>query len=335
MSPPEGLGDILFFPGRPDVRLSVRLSVTNRVRSITWKPLKLSSRNFIQISINIRRRAERKNGNSCIYIFWVISLWTLSLTKSCLHRVRSITFKPYKLASWNFIQISTSIRRRAECKNSNSCIYIFWVISLWTLSLTESCLHRVRSITFKPYKLASWNFIQISTSIRRCAECKNSNSCIYIFWVISLWTLSLTKSCLHRVRSITFKPYKLASWNFIQISTSIRGYADARTITLAFILLRVISHGTSTITNLRLNRVRSTTWKVFKLSSWIFIQISTNIRWHAEFKNCNSCINALWVIAFGTLSVTKLCLYRVSTITWKPLKLFSCNFLQISTSIRR
>ena len=23
MSPPEGLGDILFFPGRPDVRLSV------------------------------------------------------------------------------------------------------------------------------------------------------------------------------------------------------------------------------------------------------------------------------------------------------------------------
>ena len=26
MSPPEGLGDILFFPGRPDVRLSVCLS---------------------------------------------------------------------------------------------------------------------------------------------------------------------------------------------------------------------------------------------------------------------------------------------------------------------
>ena len=39
MSPPEGLGDILFFPGRPSVRmsvrLSVRLSVTNRVRSVT------------------------------------------------------------------------------------------------------------------------------------------------------------------------------------------------------------------------------------------------------------------------------------------------------------
>ena len=35
MSPPEGLGDILFFPGRPSVRMSVCLSVTNRVRSVT------------------------------------------------------------------------------------------------------------------------------------------------------------------------------------------------------------------------------------------------------------------------------------------------------------
>ena len=35
MSPPEGLGDILFFPGRPSVCLSVCLSVTNRVRSVT------------------------------------------------------------------------------------------------------------------------------------------------------------------------------------------------------------------------------------------------------------------------------------------------------------
>ena len=39
MSPPEGLGDILFFPWRPSVRmsvcLSVCLSVTNRVRSVT------------------------------------------------------------------------------------------------------------------------------------------------------------------------------------------------------------------------------------------------------------------------------------------------------------
>ena len=32
---PEGLGDVLFFPGRLSVRPSVRLSVTNRVRSVT------------------------------------------------------------------------------------------------------------------------------------------------------------------------------------------------------------------------------------------------------------------------------------------------------------
>ena len=288
MSPPlQGRETYCFSPG---VRLSVCLSVTNRVRSVTWKPLKLSSRNFIQISINIRRCAECKNGNSCIYIFWVISLWTLSLTKSCLHHVRSITFKPYKLASWNFIHISTSIRRRAECKNGNSCIYIFWVISLWTLSLTKSCLHHVRSITFKPYKLASWNFIHISTSIRRRAECKNGNSCIYIFWVISLWTLSLTKSCLHHVRSITFKPYKLASWNFIHISTSIRRRAECKNGNSCIYIFWVISLWTLSLTKSRLHRVRSITFKPYKLASWNFIQISNSIRGHAECKNHNSCI---------------------------------------------
>ena len=40
-----------------------------RVHSITWKPFKVSSRNFIWISINIGWRAERKNRNSCFYTF--------------------------------------------------------------------------------------------------------------------------------------------------------------------------------------------------------------------------------------------------------------------------
>ena len=53
----------------------------NRVRSITWKLLKLYSRNFIQILISTRWRAECKNGNSAFYTFWVIYLWTLCITK--------------------------------------------------------------------------------------------------------------------------------------------------------------------------------------------------------------------------------------------------------------
>ena len=61
----------------PVVRLSVRLSVTNRVRSITWKPLKLYSRIFRRM----RCPAECKNGKSAFYTFWVISLWTLCITK--------------------------------------------------------------------------------------------------------------------------------------------------------------------------------------------------------------------------------------------------------------
>ena len=38
------------------------------------KTFKMSSRNFIWLSINIRRCVERKKHNSCIYKFWVISL---------------------------------------------------------------------------------------------------------------------------------------------------------------------------------------------------------------------------------------------------------------------
>ena len=76
MSPPFRVGRHIVFPRGSvclsvclSVRLSVCLSVTNRVRSITWKPLKLYSRNFIQISISMRWRAECKNGNSGFYIF--------------------------------------------------------------------------------------------------------------------------------------------------------------------------------------------------------------------------------------------------------------------------
>ena len=108
--PPSGSGDILFFPWRPSVCLSVRLSVTNRVRSITRKPLKLYSRNFIQISISMRWRAECKNSNFAFYTFWVISLGTLFITKivsalllenrlSCIH----ITLYKYQSA-WYDVQ---------------------------------------------------------------------------------------------------------------------------------------------------------------------------------------------------------------------------------------
>ena len=51
--------------------------------------------------------------------------------------------------------------------------------------------NRVRSITWKPLKLYSRNFIQVSTSMSWCAECKNSNSVIY---TLSLGHLSITKT---------------------------------------------------------------------------------------------------------------------------------------------
>ena len=109
---PSGSDDILFYPGGP----SVYLSVTNHVRSITWKPLKLYSRNFIQISISMRWRAECKNGNSAFYTF--LSYFPLKFVHH-KNRVRFITWKPLKLYSRNFKQISISMRWRADWKNGN------------------------------------------------------------------------------------------------------------------------------------------------------------------------------------------------------------------------
>ena len=50
--------------------------MTKSCLCLTWKPLKMSSWNFIQILRIIRRRAEHKNHNPGMYSFEVIPLWT-------------------------------------------------------------------------------------------------------------------------------------------------------------------------------------------------------------------------------------------------------------------
>ena len=105
----------------------------NHVHSITWKPLKLYSGNFIQISINKRWRAECKN--LCLLSFLSYFPWNFVHHKNC---VRSVTWKPLKLYSRNFIQVSANMSQRAECKNNNSVNYTLWVISLGTLPITKT-----------------------------------------------------------------------------------------------------------------------------------------------------------------------------------------------------
>ena len=84
------------------------------------------------------------------------------------------------------------MRWRAECKNGNSAFYTF--LSYFPLNFVQH-KNRVRSITWKPLKLYSLNYIQISISMRWRAECKNGNFAFYTFWVISLGTLCTKKSC--------------------------------------------------------------------------------------------------------------------------------------------
>ena len=128
--------------------------------------------------------------------FILFELFPLELYQSQID-VRSITWKPFKLSSSNFIWISTNIRRHAECKNHNSCFYIFWVTSLGTLSVTKSCpLYNLKTIQ------AIFTKLHINI-IRRHAEHKNHKSCINTFWVIFLGTLSVTKSCpLYNLKTV-------------------------------------------------------------------------------------------------------------------------------------
>ena len=163
----------------------------NRVRSITWKSLKLYSRNFIQILISTRWRAECKNGNSAFYTFWVISLWTLCITKmvSALQLENHLSYVHETLhkyqSAWDDVQ-------SARIVTLPLVTLPFILFELFPLNFVHH-KNGVRFITWKPLKLYSRNFTQISISMRWRAECKNCNSAFNTFWVDSLGTLCITK----------------------------------------------------------------------------------------------------------------------------------------------
>ena len=74
--PPLGQGDILFLP---------RASVYHKIMSALQ--LETCSGYLQKLHVNINQQfspcAECKNHNSCIFTLWIISLGTLSITKTC------------------------------------------------------------------------------------------------------------------------------------------------------------------------------------------------------------------------------------------------------------
>ena len=122
MSPPVGLGDILFLPWS-----SVRPSVCNS--KTVWDI-------FMKLSTNIKQHETTCRAQEpylWIAYFWSYGPLKLKIVDFAIGRVHSVTQKPFKIPSWNLIQILTNIRRHAERKNHNCCIYTFWVMPLWTL----------------------------------------------------------------------------------------------------------------------------------------------------------------------------------------------------------
>ena len=129
--PPSGLGDILFFPGRPSVCSSVCH------KSCPLYNFKTAQALFTKLYTNINQHemtCRVQEWYLCLLYF--LSYFPLSFVHHKNH-VHSITWKPLKLYSRNFIQISISMRWHAECKNGNSAFITFWVISPGTLCITK------------------------------------------------------------------------------------------------------------------------------------------------------------------------------------------------------
>ena len=116
MSPPFRVGRHIVFSGRPSACLSVCH------KSCLLYNLKTAWALFAKLYTNINQHeitCRVQEWYLCLLYF--LSYFPLNFVHHKNH-VRSKTWKPLKLYSRNFIQVSTNMRRRAECKNSNSVI---------------------------------------------------------------------------------------------------------------------------------------------------------------------------------------------------------------------
>ena len=124
-------------------------------------------------------------------LFWVTSFGTLSVTKSC----RLCNLKSVQDIKKLYLNINQHQSISINMQSARTITRAFILFQLFPL---EICLSqkkkknkktktkRVHSITWKPFKISSQNFLWISINIRRLAKCKNHNCCIYPFWVIFL-----------------------------------------------------------------------------------------------------------------------------------------------------
>ena len=84
---------------------------------------------FMKRHININQQSARTV--TLGYIFFQLCPFELCKKQSLWqNRVRSITLKPFRISSWNFIELLTNTDRRAERKNHNLDIYFFSYVPL-------------------------------------------------------------------------------------------------------------------------------------------------------------------------------------------------------------
>ena len=184
----------------------------------------MSSWNVTEVLTSVRQCADHKIHNSCIYIFSYVPLnFGYSENRlQCRPLCSSVTWNPFKISSWNVIEILTNIRQCADRKNHNSWTYIFNYAPL-NFGYVENriqCHPLWSSVTWKPFKTSSWNVIEILTNIKWCADRKNHNSWIYVFLSYAPLNFGYAENrvpCYPLCSSVTWKPFKISSWNVKEI----------------------------------------------------------------------------------------------------------------------
>ena len=154
-----------------------------------------------------------------------------------------------------------------------------------------------------------------------------SMPCGYNVFVFSVCVCVCVCVCVSvnnfRVRSITLKPLDIFSWNFTQTLNTMSRRAEHKNRNSGFSTFWVIA-----LCVLTIFRVLSITLKPLHIFSWNFTQTLNNMSRRAEHKNRNSGFSTCWVIALCVLTI-----FRVRSITLKPLDIFSWNFTQTLNTV--
>ena len=129
--------------------------------------------------------------------------------------VCSVTSKPFKIFSWNFTQVLSTMRWHAERRYPNSGLHTFGVIALWTWKIAISTTYLCPLCNIKTI----WDiFMKLHTNVKHHeTKCKTQESQL---WIAYFWSYC----------PLNIEPFEIFLWNVTQMLRRMRW--SAGTVTL-------------------------------------------------------------------------------------------------------